>query len=101
PDYARTVAIHHKPGYDPAELFLDPKLKFAKGKIGLRLLQKKLGFRMKLDVIPLDAAMVHGSHGLLTTDPQDGALLIGDSPPPSDHVAMTDVRGLLMERLAR
>src|SRR5262249_18749224 len=27
PDYARTVAIHHKPGYDPCELFLDPKLR--------------------------------------------------------------------------
>ena len=25
PDYARTVDIHRKPGYDPAELFLDPR----------------------------------------------------------------------------
>ena len=24
PDFARTVDIHRKPGYDPAELFLDP-----------------------------------------------------------------------------
>ena len=95
PDYARTVAIHHKPGYDPAELFLDPKLTFAKGKIALRLLQKKLGFRMKLDVIPLDANLVRGSHGLPAADPQDGALLIGDGPPPGAHVAMTDVRELV------
>src|SRR5262249_47277659 len=42
PDYARTVAIHHKPGYDPCELFLDPRLRFAKLRVGLRLLQKKL-----------------------------------------------------------
>jgi predicted AlkP superfamily pyrophosphatase or phosphodiesterase len=99
PDYARTVAIHHKPGYDPAELFLDPKLAFAKGKVALRLLQKKLGFRMKLDVIPLDAGIVRGSHGLAAADPQDGALLIGDGPPPGDRVAMTDVRELVLPRI--
>src|SRR5690242_21199285 len=27
PDYARTVDIHRKPGYDPVELFVDPQLK--------------------------------------------------------------------------
>ena len=26
PDFARTVEIHRKPGYDPVELFLDPAL---------------------------------------------------------------------------
>jgi predicted AlkP superfamily pyrophosphatase or phosphodiesterase len=26
PDFARTVDIHRKPGYDPVELFLDPKI---------------------------------------------------------------------------
>src|SRR5437763_11275234 len=45
PDYARTVAIHHKPGYDPCELLLDPKLGFPKVRIARRLLQKKIGFR--------------------------------------------------------
>ena len=29
PDYARTVDIHRKPGYDPVELFLDPAIKRA------------------------------------------------------------------------
>ena len=28
PDYARTVDIHRKPGYDPVELFLDPAIRF-------------------------------------------------------------------------
>ena len=74
-------------------------MKFAKGKIALRLLQKKLGFRMKLDVIPLDATLVRGSHGFAASDPQDGALLIGDGPPPGDRVAMTDVRELVMRAL--
>ena len=27
PDYARTVDIHRKPGYDPVELFLDPAIR--------------------------------------------------------------------------
>src|SRR5947209_2035999 len=61
PDYARTVAIHHKPGYDPCELLLDPKLPFPKLRLARRLAQKKLGFRMKMDVIPLDAGLVKGS----------------------------------------
>jgi predicted AlkP superfamily pyrophosphatase or phosphodiesterase len=63
PDFARTVDIHRKPGYDPVELFLDPQLKFPKLKIAGRLLQKKLGFRMLMDVVPLDASLVKGSHG--------------------------------------
>lgn len=63
PDFARTVDIHRKPGYDPVELFLDPKLCCPKLRIARRLLQKKLGFRMLMDVIPLDAALVKGSHG--------------------------------------
>jgi predicted AlkP superfamily pyrophosphatase or phosphodiesterase len=68
PDFARCVDIHRKPGYDPVELFLDPALKFPKLKIAWRLLQKKLGFRMLMDVIPLDANLVKGSHG---TRPED------------------------------
>ena len=31
PDYARTVDIHRKPGYDPCELFFDPKIALAEG----------------------------------------------------------------------
>src|SRR6185437_12049209 len=63
PDFARTVDIHRKPGYDPVELFLDPNIANPKLKIAWRLLQKKLGFRMLMDIIPLDATLVKGSHG--------------------------------------
>lgn len=63
PDFARCVDIHRKPGYDPVELFLDPKIPAVKLKIIWRLLQKKFGFRMLMDVIPLDARLVKGSHG--------------------------------------
>ena len=67
PDYARTVDIHRKPGYDPAELFLDPQLKFPKLRIASRLARKMLGFRYYMDVIGLDASIVRGSHGRLPT----------------------------------
>jgi predicted AlkP superfamily pyrophosphatase or phosphodiesterase len=63
PDFARTVEIHKKPGYDPVELFLDPKIRFPKLKVVKTLLRKKLGFRYLMDVIPLDDSLVRGSHG--------------------------------------
>lgn len=63
PDFARCVDIHRKPGYDPVELFIDPELTFAKVKIASFLLKKKLGLRALLDVIPLDASLIKGSHG--------------------------------------
>jgi predicted AlkP superfamily pyrophosphatase or phosphodiesterase len=63
PDFARTVEIHRKPGYDPAELFIDPELRFPRLAIAKKLLKKKLGFRSVLDVIPLRAELVKGSHG--------------------------------------
>ena len=76
PDFARTVDIHRKPGYDPVELFLDPKIPLPKLKIAGRLLQKKLGFRMLMDVIPLDATLAKGSHGRWPADKKDWPVLI-------------------------
>ncbi|MGI8605064.1 MAG: alkaline phosphatase family protein [Verrucomicrobiales bacterium] len=80
PDYARTVDIHRKPGYDPAELFFDPAIKKLKRTLGLRLLRKKLGFRVLMDVIPLDATLVRGSHGRIPEDSLDWPILAGDFP---------------------
>jgi predicted AlkP superfamily pyrophosphatase or phosphodiesterase len=76
PDFARCVDIHRKPGYDPVELFLDPKIPAVKLKILWRLLQKRLGFRMLMDVIPLDASLVRGSHGR-NNRAADNPVLIG------------------------
>jgi len=66
PDFARTVDIHRKPGYDPVELFLDPQIKFPQAKLGLTLFKKQLGFRYLMDVIPLDGSLVGGCHGNCT-----------------------------------
>ena len=57
PDFARTVEIHRKPGYDPVELFLDPAIAHAEARARLAAGSKKsLGFRTLMDVIPLDAS---------------------------------------------
>lgn len=76
PDFARTVDIHRKPGYDPVELFLDPALPAVKLRILWRLLRKRLGFRMLMDVIPLDASLVRGSHGARPASPEDWPVLL-------------------------
>ena len=77
PDFARTVDIHRKPGYDPAELFVDREIAFPKLRIAWRLLQKNLGFRMLMDVIPLDASLVKGSHGCRPSNRLDWPVCIG------------------------
>ena len=101
PDFAPTVDIHRKPGYDPAELFLDPALALPKARIALRLLQKKLGFRMLMDVIPLNASLVKGSHGCRPENRKDWPILITPEPDwlPSNDIKSTDVRNTI-ERAA-
>jgi hypothetical protein len=77
PDFARCVDIHRKYGYDPVELFVDPALALPKLKIAGKLLKKKLGFRILMDVIPLDASLVRGSHGTCPADSAEWPVLIG------------------------
>ena len=79
PDYARTIDIHRKPGYDPCELFIDPAIPFPKLKIAKFLLKKKLGLRGLLDVIPLDAALVKGSHGRDKVSADEQPVLLGSA----------------------
>ncbi|MGB3305715.1 MAG: nucleotide pyrophosphatase/phosphodiesterase family protein [Thermomicrobiales bacterium] len=103
PDYARTVDIHQKPGYDPAELFFDPEDKFVKAKAGFSLLKKKLGFRSLLEVVPLDGKYVKGSHGVPTASPEDGPVLISKDAAlvPNDTIEATDVFGIILDHLHR
>ena len=89
PDFATSVDIHRKPGYDPCELFMTSKLRAA-----ARLVQKKMGFRYRMDVVPLDPQLVKGSHGL-ENQPEDGAMILGPDAP-SDMVEFKDyIRGLI------
>ena len=86
PDYARTVDIHKKPGYDPCELFLDPAIAFpgARARIAWRLLQRKFGMRALLDVIPLDASLVRGSHGIVDAAHATRPLMMVDDSDVDD-----------------
>jgi predicted AlkP superfamily pyrophosphatase or phosphodiesterase len=77
PDFARCVDIHRKYGYDPVELFLDPALALPKLRVAAKLLKKSLGFRMLMDVIPLDPSLVKGSHGTCPADSAEWPVLIG------------------------
>ena len=101
PDFARCVDIHRKPGYDPVEMFVDPALRFPKLGIGWRLLKKHLGFRALMDVIPLDASMVQGSHGRMTDDPDAGPLVMTSEPEllPETPVAATDIKALILDHI--
>lgn len=98
PDFARTVDIHRKPGYDPLELFIDPAIRFPRLRVARRLLQKKLGFRYYMDLIPLDTRLVRGSHGRLPSSDQTGPLLITDCDLPlPDRLPVTAVKQLLLQ----
>ena len=98
PDFARLVEIHRKPGYDPVELFFDPAIRFPKPAVGWRLLKRTLGFRTLMNVVPLDASLVKGSHGRPTTDSDDGPLLISNTPGlvADKPVAATAVKDLIL-----
>ncbi len=102
PDFARTVDIHRKPGYDPVELFLDPALSLPMLSVAWRLAKRKLGFRSLLDVISLkDTKLVKGSHGRLTDDPDDGPLVISSQPDllPEGPVAATAFKQLVLDHV--
>jgi predicted AlkP superfamily pyrophosphatase or phosphodiesterase len=102
PDFARCVAIFSKPGYDPVELFVDPSIAFPMLKAGYRLVQKNLGFRYLMDLIPLDATLVQGSHGHITTDTNAGAVFITKSPKFLDgktKLLPTDIFNIILKHL--
>jgi predicted AlkP superfamily pyrophosphatase or phosphodiesterase len=96
PDFARSVDIHRKPGYDPCELFLAG----SKAGLGSTLLRKKLGLRYRFRSCPLDAGLVRGSHGLPAADPQDGPLIAcSEANALPESPGMQDVKGLVLKLL--
>lgn len=83
PPFTRTVDIHSKPGYDPVELFFDPKTKS----------------------IPLSAALVKGSHGVPATKPHHKTALICSATPTTPTINSdgnyrdTDLKRICLELL--
>lgn len=103
PDFARMVDIHRKPGYDPVELFIDPEIKMPGLAVGSKLIKKQLGFRTVMDVIPLDATLVKGSHGRVTENRADQPLLITRNAafPGKDTIEPTEVYSVILNHLQR
>ncbi|WP_346882315.1 nucleotide pyrophosphatase/phosphodiesterase family protein [uncultured Algibacter sp.] len=102
PDFARNVDIHKKPGYDPAELFIDPKKKLMLTRIAFKLFKKKLGFRTMLDVIPMDAKLVKGSHGAINVDEAYHPLLVQSKNSDNEStssIEATDVCQIIMNHI--
>ena len=102
PDFARTVEIHRKPGYDPVELFLDPAIRLPAMAVGWRLAKKALGFRMLMDVISLDGTLVRGSHGRPGEWSDEGPMLITREKGllDSDRLRSADVYAVVWRHLA-
>jgi len=95
PDYARVVDIHKKPGYDPVEMFMT-----SKARAGYKLLRKKAGFRYVMDVIPLDATLVKGSHGSINTPDKFHPVLITDNKESENTaIAATGVYDVIWKHL--
>jgi predicted AlkP superfamily pyrophosphatase or phosphodiesterase len=101
PDFARIVDIHRKPGYDPVEMFINPQLSLPKVQAAWKVLKKKLGFRMLMDLIPLDASLVRGSHGRLAEDRSDRPVFISRERVlhPDDQAPPDGVFSLILQHL--
>lgn len=101
PDFARTVAIHEKPGYDPCEMFLDPSIPFPRLKVGWLLAKKSLGFRYNMNVIPLNASLVRGSHGLKPTNESSAPVFIASQSISgiAERVPMVDVKKIMLRTI--
>ncbi len=96
PDYARVVDIHKKPGYDPVEMFMT-----SKARAGYKLLRKKLGFRYVMDVIPLDASLIKGSHGRVNIEDKYKAVLVSGNKIDRQKLSSTDVYDVIWKTLVQ
>ena len=94
PDYARTVDIHNKPGYDPRELFLSSRLRAA-GKLAMT----KAGIRTTMDVIPLDGTLVRGSHGLKDHQVGREPVLIGFAHRGEELLPCERISSILLQTI--
>ncbi len=101
PDYARMVDIHKKPGYDPVEMMTNPKDKLVMAKVVGKLIKKKMGFRTVMDIIPIDATLIKGSHGRITEDVEDYPIFISNhsSGKNDQTISAIQVRDLIEDHL--
>ncbi len=102
PDFAATVDIHRKPGYDPQEMFFAPEVPWPKAALAIKLMRKKLGYRTLMDLIAVDhPELIRGSHGIVAVDPADGPVLLTDAPEMAESLPprLVDVADWLLAAL--
>jgi predicted AlkP superfamily pyrophosphatase or phosphodiesterase len=100
PEFARGVDIHRKPGYDPAELFFDPSDPLVKLRAAGNLLKKTVGMRYAMNLVPLDAGVVRGTHGRLPDSAADTPIVIvsdaGLVPADTSSIHAVDVHRIIL-----
>lgn len=93
PDYARNVDIHKKPGYDPVEMFMT-----SKSRALYKLIRKKLGFRYTMDIVPLNANLVKGSHGITNIDQKYYPVYISETKQ-EDIICPTQIQKKILDTI--
>ena len=63
-----------------------------------KLLKKKLGFRQLMDVIPLDASLVQGTHGRIDNEPGLQPVMLGGGHA-GETLECTAVRDVILEAM--
>ena len=103
PDYARMVDIHRKPGFDPCELFVDPRIPLPNLKAAATLARKMLGFRYTMALTPIDPGLVRGSHGLVTGEPHSTPVFMTSEPDllNGDTLPAVGVRDCILDHVFR
>jgi hypothetical protein len=71
----------------------------SKPRAAYKLLRKKAGFRYVMDVIPLDAALIKGSHGSINTPAAFHPVLITDQKLNNSNVQATEIHDLIWKAL--
>ncbi|WP_204080927.1 nucleotide pyrophosphatase/phosphodiesterase family protein [Mycobacterium riyadhense] len=100
PEFAPCVDIHRKPGYDPAELLMNPDDRAIKAKAAAALVKKAVGLRYSMGVIALNGKAVGGTHGRLPDSKEDTPVVITSTPDlllePSAPMSATAIRDLVL-----
>ena len=77
---------------------MDPKIPFPNIKAVRKLIAKKMGFRIHMDLIPLDANLVKGSHGIMPKDQADWPVVFGNGIPNSEVLDATEIHNLILNQ---
>ena len=101
PDFARCVDIHKKPGYDPCELLIDPAITLPALHVAKFKIARALGFRASLQLTPLDASLVKGTHGRAQLAPGFEPVVLAENVllPEKDFVSCQDISDIILRHL--